>query len=535
MILHRASRWSIPGSAAARAALLGAVLGAAACGAPPRPRDVVVYASGADLESANPAVTVHPLSRQVQRHLLFVTPLALDSTLRVVPRLARRWEWSRGGRTLRLHLLAGLRWHDGAPTTARDLAFTWAVVRDPATGSPRAPELAPLEGARVVDDTTIDLHLTAAQAGPPGFLTELPILPAHLLDTVPRAALRRAAFNLAPVGNGPFRFTSRRAGERWVFTRNDAFPRELGGPPALRQVVVAVVDEATTKFAGLASGELDVAGISPTMAALARRDPTLRVVEYPVLFSTALVFNVAHPALRDVRVRRAIGLSVNRERLVRVALAGFGTPALGPVPPENPLALTDVPAADSRVADSLLDAAGWRRAPGKGGWRSRGGQPLAFELLTVGSGDNAIEQLVQDDLAARGIRLAIRQSEMGAFLAAARAVPRRFDLLLTGIPGDLGLSYLSAMFESRNAGGALDYAGYHVPALDSAFAHAARAADPGAKRDAWREVQRQLLRDAPAAWLYHSRGVQGASARLQGVRMDLRGELATIARWRVAP
>lgn len=531
MILHRGRRWSIPGGALRLLALLGA----AACGAPARPRDVVVYASGADLESANPAVTVHPLSRQVQRHLLFVTPLARDSALRVVPRLARRWEWLDAGRGLRLHLFPGLRWHDGALTTARDLAFTWAVVRDPATGSPRAPELAMLEGARVVDDSTIDLRFITPQAEPPGFLVELPILPAHLLDTVPRAELRRTAFNLAPVGNGPFRFTSRRAGERWVFTRNESFPAALGGPPALRQVVVAVVDEATTKFAGLASGELDVAGISPTMAALARRDPTLRVIEYPVLFSTALVFNVAHPALRDARVRRAIAMSVNRERLVRVALAGYGTPAAGPVPPENPLALPATPGGGARVADSLLDAAGWRRGAGEGSWRTRGGERLTFELLTVGSGDNAVEQLVQDDLAARGIRLEIRQSEMAAFLAAARAQPRRFDLLLTGIPGDLGLAYLSAMFESRNAGGALDYAGYHVPSLDSAFARAARAADPEAKGAAWQEVQRQLLRDAPAAWLYHARGVQGASARLQGVRMDLRGELATVARWRVAP
>lgn len=514
---------------------MATLLGAASCGAPARPGDVVVYASGADLESANPAVTVHPLSRQVQRHLLFVTPLALDSTLRVVPRLARRWEWRAGGRELRLHLFTGLRWHDGIPTTARDLAFTWSVVRDPATGSPRAPELAPLEAARVVDDSTIDLRFATAQAEPPGFLSELPILPHHLLDTVSRAGLRRAAFNLAPVGNGPFRFTSRRPGERWVFTRNEAFPDALGGPPALRQVVVAVVDEATTKFAGLASGELDVAGISPTMAALARRDPTLRVIEYPVLFSTALVFNVAHPALRDARVRRAIALSVARERLVRVALAGLATPAAGPVPPENPLALTAPAGPDARLADSLLEAAGWRRGAGPGSARSKGGRPLTFELLTVGSGDNAIEQLVQDDLAARGIRVAIRQSEMGAFLAAARAVPRRFDLLLTGIPGDLALSYLSAMFESRNAGGALDYAGYHTPALDRAFARAARAPDPAAKRDAWHAVQRELLRDAPAAWLYHSRGVQGVSARLQGVRMDLRGELATIARWRVSP
>jgi peptide/nickel transport system substrate-binding protein len=71
----------------------GAVL-AAACGAPARPAGVVVMASGTDLESANPLVTVHPLSRQLQRHALFVTLLRLDDQLQPVPYFARRWRWS---------------------------------------------------------------------------------------------------------------------------------------------------------------------------------------------------------------------------------------------------------------------------------------------------------------------------------------------------------------------------------------------------------------------------------------------------------
>src|SRR6185369_4248041 len=124
---------------------------------------------------------------------------------------------------------------------------------------------------------------------------ELPILPRHLLGSVPHNAMRRAAFNTNPVGNGPFRFIERRAGERWVFRRNDAFPRALGGPPRLAGVVVSVVDEPTTKFAGLTSGDLDVAGIAPSMAGLAARDRSLRVLDYPILFTTGLVFNVHKP------------------------------------------------------------------------------------------------------------------------------------------------------------------------------------------------------------------------------------------------
>jgi peptide/nickel transport system substrate-binding protein len=343
--------------------------------------------------------------------------------------------------------------------------------------------------------------------------------------------MRRASFNLAPVGNGPFRFVERRAGARWVFARNDRFPAELGGPPKLAGVVVSVVDEPTTKFAGLASGDLDVAGIAPTMASLGRRDRSMRIVDYPILFSTGITFNVHKAPFNDVRVRRAMSAAIDRERIVGAALAGYGTAASGPVPPESPLSLRATPLHDARLADSLLDAAGLKRN-GRGP-RLRNGRPFEFDLLTVGSGDNALEQLVQADLAERGIRVNIRQVELGSFLTQARANPKTFDALVAGIPGDISLSFLASMFESRQAGGSLDYAGFHSPALDSLFAATRVARNEDERRTAWQRVQRLLADEQPVAWIYHSRGLQGLSARLRGVTMDLRGEMPTLSSWTI--
>src|SRR5262249_13015782 len=359
----------------------------------------------------------------------------------------------------------------------------------------------------VRDDSTADLRFGAPQASFPLVLCELPIVPAHLLDTIPRANLRRAGFNFAPVGNGPFAFVERRPGSRWTFRRNASFPAARGGRPRGAGLVVAVVDEPTTKFAGLASGELDVAGISPAMAPLARRDPSMRVVEYPILFTTGLVFNVHKPPFDDVRVRRAISLSIDRSRIVAAALAGFGVPASGPVPPESPFVLPGTPVRDTALADSRLEAAGWRRADK--GPRRRLGRPLELDLFTVGSGDNALEQLVQADLALRGIRVNIRQVELGTFLNAARAPTKTFDVLVAGIPGDVALSFVSAMFETRQRGGALDYTGFHSPELDSLFVAARNASDEERRIASWRAVQRVLNDSMPVAWLYYSRGVQG--------------------------
>jgi peptide/nickel transport system substrate-binding protein len=365
-----------------------------------------------------------------------------------------------------MHLFPALRWHDGRPTTARDVVFTFDAARDPATGFPRAPDLAVFDSAFAPTDSTVVFLFRSPPPGLPPILSELPIVPEHLLKDVPRSSFRRQVFATAPTGNGPFRFVRRDAGRRWIFERVDDFPDTLGGPARVGRLVIAVVDEATTKFAGLASGDLHVAGIAPNMAELVSRDPALRVLDYPVAFATAVVFNSARPPFDDVRVRQAVDALINRQRVIDVALAGFGVPAEGAVSASHPW-FRHTARLTPAQADSLLDAAGWRSSGS--GPRRRGSADLRFTLLSVGSGDNAIEQLIQADLRAHGITVEIRQLEFGAFLALARQSPKEFDALFAGISGDLSLSHLASMFDGRLAGGALDYAGYHTTRLDSLF------------------------------------------------------------------
>ncbi len=501
-----------------------AILGLAVAGCGPAvPPATVFYASGADLQSISPLIAVHPLAKQVQRFALFVTLARYDSALVAQPYLAERWSWSADRRILRLDLRRDVRWHDGVPTTATDVVFTLQAARDPATGYPRAADLACLEEVRALDAYAVRLSFCAPQGAFPDVLTDLAIVPAHLLDGLPHAALRRASFNEHPVGNGPYRFVSHRAGQRWVFEANPAFPSALGGPPAIHRLVIVVVDEAATKLSGLVTGELDVAGIQPMHAGLVRKDPALEVVDYPVLVTYGLVWNTRRAPFSDPRLRRALTLALDRRQIVDAYLYGFGVVADGPVPPWHPLA---VPVAavpfDRRAADALLDSLRWRR--GADGIRRRGGAALAFTLLTVGAADNSLEQMIQADLRAVGVEVRIRQLELGAFLAAAQGAARDYDALVTGIPGDLSLGYLRGLFDSHRLTEPLQYAQYTNRAVDEAL-----------DRGDFAEVQRIVARDLPITFLYHGRGLQGMSRRLEGVRMDLRGELATLERWRLKP
>lgn len=460
---------------------------ATACGSVAERRgDTVLFASGADLQSINPLLTVHPLARQVQRHVLLTTLARYDSTLTPQPYLARTWEWSPDRRGLTFHLETAVRWHDGKPTTARDVAWTLNAARDPATGYPRTNELAGLESVTARDDSTVVLWFRRPPPRFPDLLTDLAILPAHLLDTVPPARLRQAEWNTAPVGNGPFRFVAHEPNRRWVFAANPAFPAVLGGPPRLGRFIVVVVDEPTTKLAALTSGELDFAGIQPAHAEFVRRDSSLRVLSFPLLQTDGIVFNTRRPPFNRLETRRAVSDAIDRRELVDAYIYGFGTPALGPVPPTAPGYL---PPAQSPST-----------APPRQSGR------VSFELLTVGSGEAPLEQMLQARLRPAGFDVTIRQLELSAFLGRVYGSNPDFDAAVLGIPGDPGLGYLGPL--ARLAG------------LDA-------PSDPGA-------AQRLFADSTPVAFLYHSRGLQGISRRVHGVTMDLRGELPTVRQWWVS-
>jgi peptide/nickel transport system substrate-binding protein len=456
---------------------LGCLLALGAC-APAQDRGAtVLYASGADLQSINPLLTVHPLARQVQRYVLLTTLARYDSALVPQPYLARDWAWSEDRRMLRLRLVHGVRWDDGVPTTAGDVRWTLDAARDRVVGYPRLGDLADLDSVLAPDDSTVILSFSAPQARFPDVLTDIAILPAHLLDSVPREALRRAEWNQRPVGNGPFRFVRHEPNRRWVFAANPDFPLELGGPPGVARLVIAVVDEPVTKLAALVDGELDFAGIQPAHAAYVRRDPRLEVLDYPLLFTYGLVFNSRRAPFDRVDTRRRISSALDRRELVEGYVYGYGTPATGPVPPAIDLR----PAAFSAEPER------------------------AFELLTVGSGEGALEQMVQAQLARAGFRVTIRQLELSAFLDRLYGPAHDFDAAILGIPGDLGLGYLGPL---------ASLAGMTAPR------------DPVA-------AERMFADSVPVAFLYHARGLQGMNRRVHGVRMDVRGELVTVHDWRV--
>lgn len=515
-----------------RIAAAALVLAFAACSVGPSEarKATIVYASGADLQSINPLVAVHPLAKAVQKHVLFLTLASYDSETRPVPRLAT-WSWNADRTGLTLKLRPDIRWHDGVATTSRDVVWTLALAREPQTVYPRARDLASVVSVDTIDSLTALVRFSQPQPVFPDVFTDLAVLPAHLLGELRPSEIRTAAFNRTPVGNGPFEFVEYRPNQRWVFRRSAEFPADLG-KPSVEYFVVVVVDEPATKLAALTSGELDFAGISPAHAAFVKRDARLYTIDYPVQFVNALIWNTRRAPFDDAVVRRALTLAIDRQLIVAAYLYGFGTVAHGPVSPEHPwyYPVESLPF-DPEAAAALLERAGWHA--GGDGVRRKGSQRLQFDLMTVGSGDAPLEQMIQAQLGEVGAEVHIRQLELTSFLARAQAPERDWDALVTGIPGDLSLSYVAAMFTGIDPG-PLAYSGYSSTEFDAAVRHVREAETEAELKSAWREAQQILARDIPTTWLYHARGLQGANRRITNVVVDLRGELATVAQWRVA-
>jgi peptide/nickel transport system substrate-binding protein len=245
---------------------LGSAVPARAAG-----RDMVLGLSG-DATSLNPVLATDSMSYIVEWPL-FDSLLELDATLNVRPLLAESWEVSRDGLTYTFRLKKGVKWHDGKPFTARDVAFTFYSVLDPkvttphrayfdalvgfpeltAKDNPKRPEELAVRPIEVVDDHTVRFRLRYPSGSLLAVLVNprAGIIPEHLLKGVD---LNTAEFNRKPVGTGPFKFVEWRRGERIVMEANEQYH---GGRPALNRLIFRIIPDAVVLLQELKAGGVD--------------------------------------------------------------------------------------------------------------------------------------------------------------------------------------------------------------------------------------------------------------------------------------
>lgn len=497
----------------------------------------VVVAGRNDITSMMSFVTSDTESLQHQIHLLFVTLVRNGEDLEPEPYLARSWRFDEDSMSVTIELRDDLFWHDGEPVTARDVAFTFDAVRNPAVNYPNASHFDAWDGVEVLGERS--LRFTVRRA-PYLFFGwgRLAILPAHLLADVPPERLGTHPFGTTePVGSGPFRFAERVPGERWVFEANPEFPEELGGRPYLDRYVYRVVPEEVTLAASLLTGDLD-AVIEPGPADLARlaRDTTIRLIEYPTREYDFIGWNSRRPMFSDAAVRRALTMAIDRQGLVTSLLGGRGEVAAGPVGPwhwahdstYHPLPF----APDSSRA--VLARAGWVDGDGDG-VREKNGQPFRFTLFSTPRDRwQDAAAAVQRDLSAVGIDVRVETREGAALQPLVLSPDRRFDAVLLGFNQDPNLDERN-QWACDMIAAPMQFTSYCNPELDAVMDSLQTPIDRQVRKrlvDRYNEIMRE---DQPYTWLYYPDHVVAARVHLRDVSIDDRGDWMSVTEWWLEP
>lgn len=400
-----------------------------------------------------------------------------------------------GGMVLTYHLRPGVLWHDGHPFTSADVAFTWRAIGDPAFIGEAKDGTREIAAIETPDPLTVVCHYPKVS---PNFATTLftfGILPKHLLDGVD---LNTSWYNDRPIGTGPFMVKEFRRGQ-YVLTerfpqywRKDKAGRRL---PYLDRLVFKIVTNPSTLVTQLRSREIDLVTLTPYDQAKQMRDePHMELLRTPLLSWLHLDFNLRHPLLADLRVRRAIAHACDRDTIVRVH-GGFPEAVFSPVMPIFDFFDPTIraPAHDPAAARALLDEAGFRL--GRDGVRvDAQGRRLSLHFMVQAgkANDELAQQVLIAQLKDVGIH-AFADNKNGIAYRQAR-YQGQFDLMYSNWVTGANPIY-SRFYGSKGANNGI---GYASPALDRALADMEGTLDAQARRDAARTMQQILLHDLPS-------------------------------------
>lgn len=449
------------------------------------------------------------------------------------PVLAKSWEHP-DSTTIVFHLDPRARWQDGVPITSADVVYTFGVYRDPLTKSNFRINLDPIDTITAPDSATVVFrfhHWYPEQLYDATY--HMRMLPRHLLAAFPDSGLAASPYARQPVGAGPFRFAHWEPGTELAL---DADTTWFLGRPHLSHLVWRIMPDVAASVSALIAGDADALEFIPQREQIDRiaGDTTLRLVPYPSPFLGGLIFNLRRPLFAERTMRRAIGMSVDRETIVRSVFGPYGEVPVGFTTRMQWIdagTVRQLPF-DTAAAGRLLDSLGWRR--GANGMRQRAGQPLRFTVITPTTSRvrQEVAVLLQNQLARAGIALTIQPLEVTVFdqrMGSGDFDAVMFSRTLDPSPANMVQFWGSAAVGGDNAGA------YRSAAFDSLVALAARTAGKDAALPRWRAVLEQLNDDAPALFLFSPRNNAAIHRRFENVSIRPDSWLATVAAWSVAP
>jgi peptide/nickel transport system substrate-binding protein len=395
----------------------------------------------------------------------------------IQPQLATAYEFADGGKTLNFTLRDGVKWNDGKPFSADDVAFTFNLIKN-------NPKLNtggnPLTEATAADATHVTLKFSEVVYTRLWNLAgQTWMIPKHVWSAVPDPST--FINDKAPVGTGPYKLKSF-APQNYVLEKNTGYWEP--GKPKVAGFRYQTFNSNESGTAALAAGQLDWTGmfIPDIEKQYVSKDPkNNKYLNESNLYITNLVPNLAKAPWNDKAVRQAISYGLDREQIIKLAFAGYGKlPGVAalPVPlyqdyikPENRDAKLEF---NKAKAIQTLEQAGY--AKGSDGIYAKDGKKLAITCLVVQGYSDYISamQIITQSLKEVGIQFAKKEVSYASFANAQQVGD--FDMIITNAYGGVTPYYwYNNMFATKQTAplgkvAPANYSRYSNPAVDASLA-----------------------------------------------------------------
>ncbi len=441
-----------------------------------------------------------------------------DKDLTAAPSLATSCDHSADYRVWTCKIRTGVKWSDGQPLTSRDIAFSFKFALDKnvpvfAGYFPGNPKF------ETPDDQTL-IWRTKDPTNAPMVPAWSYVVPEHIWSKYLKSSLAEIkAVNVVPnVASGPYYLTSANPGQNWTFTRNPYF---WGQKPAYDSVEFVLYTNQDAMVQALKNGEIAIAdGVDSALLPAVSKLANVAVQKVTSDWWVNLAFNFggqgtsSHPlaALKDLTVRKAIVMAIDKQAIVDKVYYGAGSPGDTIIRPLSAFWHLTVPSDklikyDPAGANSLLDAAGYRR--GADGIRidPKNGKPLVIRMPVSDdtAGSLPAGQLIAGYLKAIGITVNVQQVTAGKMSDIESS--GNFDAYIWYWSGDPDPNYQLSAFTSAQCGGLSDGC-FADPAYDAMFVKQGTIFDPVARQVIVKEMQQYLYDHIPGVALVYPSAIE---------------------------
>lgn len=418
-------------------------------------------------------------------------------------------------------LRQGVRFHDGHEFDSADVLFTYQAIMDPKNASPRMSDYEPVKSAEILGPYQIKF-IYKRLFSPAINSWFMGILPKHLLndDALKAEAERRnltgekkqnfsirdSEFNRHPVGTGPFIFREWKSDEMIRLVANKGY---WESPPEYAEYVMRIIPDTLTQEMEFYSGAVDNYAVQPHQVARFKHDKKYQSFSSLGYFYSYIGYNLRNPLLASAEVRRALGMAVDVDKIIKYVLYGEGERVTGPYPIITDWYDQSVPALpyDPEGALKILNDLGWKK--NAQGFLEKDGKVFEFNLIT--NSGNPIRKniltIAQNSWLKLGIKCNTQVFEWAVFIKDF-VNAGKFDALVLGWSMGIDPDLYQVWHSSQTGPQQLNFVGYENPEADDLIIKIRQEYDKTKQIKMAHKLHRIIARDQPYTFLYIARATQ---------------------------